>query len=91
MYAAPAAVDSLVRGNDEKGSGNKGYAASKGVGVALAHVLHERVIMRIPYNVASVSTLFPAAPALRNARFIAGGLRLWSLVFQTEESHWNAQ
>jgi hypothetical protein len=91
MYAAPAAVDSRVRGNDKRGSGNEGYAVSKGVGVALAHVLHERVIMKIPYKVASVSTLCPAAPDLRNARFVTGRLRLWSLVFHAEESHWNAQ
>ena len=25
------------------------------------------------------------------ARFVPGRLRLWSLVFQTEESHWNAR
>ncbi len=32
----PAAVDSRLRGNDQRGGGNDGYAGSKGVGVALA-------------------------------------------------------
>jgi hypothetical protein len=91
MYAAPVAVDCRLRGNDKRGSENVGHAVSKGVVVRLAHVLHERVIMRVLYRVASVSTLYPAAPDLRNARFVTGRLRLWSLVFQTEESHWNVR
>jgi hypothetical protein len=68
-------------------------ALNSGEGVQLrsSWLYTSEVTLRISYKIGSVSTLWPAAPDLRNARLVQGRLRLWSLIFHKEESHWNAQ
>jgi len=58
---------------------NDGYAASMGKELRSSWVYTSEEILRIAFTVASVSTLQRAAPDLRNARFVPGRLRLWSL------------
>jgi hypothetical protein len=47
------------------------------------------VILRVPYDVVSVATF--RRLGLPKRAFHPRKVRLWSLVFETEESHWNVR